>query len=48
MGYQAEDILMSFHHSEEDGKKYGIVKCKFENLFKKWRNKIHIYDHKQA
>jgi len=33
MGYQAKDILTSFHHSEEDGKKYGIVKYKFGNQF---------------
>jgi len=42
MGYKAEDILTTFHHSEEDGKKYGIVKHKFENHFITWQNKIRI------
>jgi len=36
MEYQAEDILTSFHHSEEDGKKYGIVEYKFKSHFIKW------------
>jgi len=35
--------LASFHHSEEDGKKYGIVEYKFENHCIKWLNKICIW-----
>ena len=42
MGYQAEDILTSFRLSEADGKKYGVVKEKFESHFIKCRNKIRI------
>ena len=42
MGYQAEDILMSFRLSKEDGKKYKVVKEKFENYFVKRRNKIYL------
>ena len=41
MGYQAEDILTSFRLSEADGKKYGVVKEKFESYFIKRRNKIY-------
>ena len=41
MGYQAEDILTSFRLSEADGKKYRVVKEKFENHFVKRRNKIY-------
>ena len=41
MGYQAEDILMSFCLSEADGKKYTIVKEKFEGHFIRRRNKIY-------
>ena len=32
MGHQAEDILTSFRLSEADGKKYVIVKDKFETI----------------
>jgi len=38
---------MSFHRSEEDGKKYGIVKYKFENHFINGKIK-YVYDHDQA
>ena len=41
MGYQAEDILTSFRLSEADGKKYTIVKEKFEGHFIKRHNKIY-------
>ena len=40
MGYQTEDILTLFCLSEADGKKYGVIKDKFENHFVKCRNKI--------
>ena len=41
MGYQAEDILMSFRLLEADGKKYGVVKEKFKSHFIKCHNKIY-------
>ena len=40
MGDQADDILISFSLSEDDKKKYEIVKGKFESHFVKRRNTI--------
>ena len=40
MGTQADDILRSFSLSEEDKKKYGVVKAKFNSHFVKRRNII--------
>ena len=40
MGDQADDILRSFNLSEEDTKKYAIVKDKFDSHFIKRRNMI--------
>ena len=41
MGDEADDILKSFKLSEEDAKKYGVVKAKFDNHFVKKRNVIY-------
>ena len=40
MGDQADDILRSFNLSEEDTKKYAIVKDKLDSHFIKRRNMI--------
>ena len=40
MGDGADDILRSFGLSEEDKKKYGTVKGKFDSHFVKRRNTI--------
>ena len=40
MGDKADDILHSFHLSEEDQKRYDTVKEKFEHYFVKRRNVI--------
>ena len=40
MGAQADDILRSFSLSEEDKKKYSVVKAKFDSHFVKRRNII--------
>ena len=40
MGDKADDILSSFGLSEEDQKKYSVVRDKFENHFVKRRNVI--------
>ena len=40
MGDEADDVLTSFGLSEEDRKKYDVVKAKFENHFVKKRNII--------
>ena len=41
MGDEADDILKSFKLSEEDAKKYSVVKAKFDNHFDKKRNMIY-------
>ena len=41
MGDKAEDILQSFSLSEENAKKYDVVKAKFEEHFVKRRNTIY-------
>ena len=41
MGDEAEDILRSFKLSDEDAKKYSVVKAKFEHHFIKKRNVIY-------
>ena len=41
MGTEADDILHSFHLSQEDAKKYNTVKEKFEAYFVKKRNVIY-------
>ena len=41
MGYEADDILKSFHLSDGDLKKYKIVKEKFDEYFIKWQNVIY-------
>ena len=41
LGDQAEDILLSFKLSDEELKKYGTVKGKFENYFVKRRNVVY-------
>ena len=41
MVYQAEYILTLFRLSEENGKKYTVVKEKFENYFVERLNKIY-------
>ena len=40
MGDEADDVLTSFGLSEEDRKKYDVVKATFENHFVKKRNII--------
>ena len=40
MGNEADDVLTSFGLSEEDRKKYDVLKAKFENHFVKKRNII--------
>ena len=35
-------ILMSFHLSEEDGKRYGVIKEMFESQLIKRHNKIYV------
>ena len=41
MGDEADDILRSFRLSEEDAKKYDVVKAKFDGYFVKRRNVIY-------
>ena len=41
MGDKADDILRSFKLSDEDAKKYSMVKAKFEDHFIKKRNMIY-------
>ena len=41
MGDEADDILRSFRLSEEDAKKYDVVKAKFDGHFVKRRNVIY-------
>ena len=41
MGDRADDILTSFELSDDDKKKYNVVKAKFERHFIKRRNKIY-------
>ena len=41
MGDEADDILRSFRLSEEDAKKYDVVKTKFDGHFVKRRNVIY-------
>ena len=41
MGDEADDILRSFRLSEEDDKKYSVVKAKFDGHFVKRRNVIY-------
>ena len=41
MGDAADDILKSFHLTEEESKTYGTVKDKFDNHFIKKRNVIY-------
>ena len=41
MGDEADDILRSFRLSEEDAKKYGVVKAKFDGHFVKRHNVIY-------
>ena len=41
MGDQADDILLSFRLSDENKKKYDMVKAKFESHFIKRRNPIY-------
>ena len=38
MGDEVEDIILSFNLTEEDSKKYSIVKDKFESYFVKRKN----------
>ena len=40
MGDRAKDLLRSFAHSEEDAKKYGVVKERFERHFIKRQNVV--------
>ena len=42
MGNDAEDILRSFQLSDDDSKKYDIVKDKFDSHFVKRRNVIYV------
>ena len=41
MGDEADDILRSFGFSTDDGKKYDVVKAKFDGHFVKRRNVIY-------
>ena len=41
MGDEAEDIILSFNLTEEDSKKYSVMKDKFESYFVKRKNIIY-------
>ena len=41
MGPKADDVFQSFRLSEDDGKKYKIVKDMFDDYFTIHRNTIH-------